>query len=124
IYDLLKNKGKLYISSIIRRKYARWIYKYRGEYRLYSGHVREYQSEQQFRELLAGNGFKVTSLKKQRFFFHLFYWIEIFLINFGLIGSKKLRQYYEKFSILEFLRKKAGFFIPGFYVVEAWAEKD
>ncbi len=124
IAGLLKPKGRLYISSIIRKKYAWWIYKYKGQIRLNPNHIREYSSEQAFGDLLSRNGFKVISLNQKPFFFSLSYWLEICLVNFGLIKADQLRRRIDQNSFLGFLHKYLKVPIPGFYLIEALAEKN
>ena len=123
IRKLIRDKGKLYISSIIRKKHAQWFYRYNGEVRLNPKHIREYNSEEEFTNLLEDNGFKIIKSQTTKFPFPLFDWLEIFLINFKLVTSESLNRWYERFPLLRFMKKRLVFLIPGFYIIEALAEK-
>ena len=93
IYDSLKSGGSLYISSIIRKPLAWYIYRYNGEVRLSPMHVKEYKNLEEFTSLLTNNGFKIL--------------------------EARAKQYYMKCWSVPLLRGKFGVPLPGFKRCEA-----
>lgn len=57
---LLRYDGLLYISSVVKRPWGVWLYRRDGEFRLDPTHIREYESEKEFKITLKNSGFEVT----------------------------------------------------------------
>lgn len=58
IYRIIKPRGYLYISTVIKKWYGCWIYWNNG-FKLDPTHVREYKSKEEFIDLLKNNRFDV-----------------------------------------------------------------
>jgi len=68
IYDLLEPNGRLFISSIIKRPYALYIYKNKkGEPSICPEHEREYTSLTDFGTMVSESGFNIYNIKKRPF---------------------------------------------------------
>jgi len=68
MYKLLNPNGRLFISSIIRRPYALYIYKNKkGEVSVNPDHEREYLSLTHFGTTLIDSRFKIYNIKKRPF---------------------------------------------------------
>ena len=62
IRRLLKPEGLLYMSSVIKRPRALWIYCRKGAVRLDPTHIREYRSEEEFLATVRKPGFKILNV--------------------------------------------------------------
>lgn len=62
-WRLLVPGGTLFVTSILRRKNAFWIYRRGGGFRLDPTHEREYPSEEDFRDVVDSCGFTVRAVE-------------------------------------------------------------
>lgn len=93
IYTSLKPNGVLYITSIIRKPGAWYIYAYHNEPRLSPMHIKEYNSIEEFVALLQRHKFKIL--------------------------QAQAKQYRLKFWSIPLIRGKLSVPIPKFYTAEA-----
>jgi len=57
VYSLLKPQSYFYISSVLKKKNAFWIYRNNGRIVLDPTHIHEFESQDEFISLLKKNGF-------------------------------------------------------------------
>lgn len=113
ISRLAKKGGKLYLTTVFKKKYAWYFYRNSGHWVLDPTHVREYTQEADLLNLVKMNGFQVVRNQKSLFAFPL---SDFFARRLG--GSLKFYRH-------QFLRQVRVFKIPipGYYVWELVAEK-
>lgn len=64
MYRILSDDGLLYLSTIIKKRYAWYFYRCNGKWVLDPTHVREYTKESQLLDLLESQGFEILENKK------------------------------------------------------------
>jgi SAM-dependent methyltransferase len=64
MYRLLKDDGSLYLTTIIKRKWAWYFYRCNGKWTLDPTHVREYNEEHDLLDILSDHGFDVLINQK------------------------------------------------------------
>jgi 2-polyprenyl-3-methyl-5-hydroxy-6-metoxy-1,4-benzoquinol methylase len=117
IHRLLKKDGIAFISSIIKKPYAFYIYRIKGEFRLDPTHVREYSSKEEFIEIIENNNLKVIKIKLKKIKYPLFELIFRLLISKNLLKTDSVRSLYmnnKLFRKLRFLSLP----IIGYYSIE------
>jgi 2-polyprenyl-3-methyl-5-hydroxy-6-metoxy-1,4-benzoquinol methylase len=117
IYRLLKKDGIAFISSIIKKPFAYYIYRIKGEIRLDPTHVREYSSKEEFIDIIENNNLKVIKTNMKKIKYPLFELIFRFLINKNLLKTDYVRSLYMNnrlFRKLRFLSLP----IIGYYSIE------
>jgi len=121
INRILKKNGKLYLSSVVKKKYAWYFYKKNNQRVLDPTHLREYSSKNEFINLLKSNGFKILKSKLQVFKFPPIDFL-IRHIYFRFFKYKNKGTIYEKHKLLKKLR---SFKLPiiGYYNIEVVAKK-
>lgn len=118
IMRVLKPGGTLYIASLVRSKYSWWYYKtLEGKWGLDPTHLREYVSEDQFKEVISKGGFDLqeTCLTKLRLS------VLEFLIRRLLVPIFKIKdpnEIFVKSRILDYVRRKFNIRPPGYFIVE------
>ena len=64
MYRLLKDDGILYLTTIIKRRWAWYFYRCNGKWTLDPTHVREYNEEHELLDILSAHGFDVSINQK------------------------------------------------------------
>jgi len=102
IKRLLQPNGILFISSVIKKKHAMYLYYRGGKFLLDPTHIKEYGSTEEFTDLLKNAHLSVIGIKTSQIKFPLFDLLLRFLIKCGLgFGS----QFYIQHKSLGFLRQ-------------------
>jgi len=95
IYNTLKVKGLLYLSTVFKKKYAWYFYRNKGKWVIDPTHLREYTEREQLLRIVEKFDFKI--LEESRIM-HQFPLIDFFLKRLGFKGNVY------KNSIIKFLR--------------------
>jgi len=113
IKKTLHTDGYLFISSVIKKWYGWWIYKYNGKVRCDPTHIREYNSKEEFVNLLKRNGFKILKTKLRPFRPSIINGVVRYLVKKGMLSEDKARQFIKK--------ARLKIIVPGYYIVEVIA---
>lgn len=123
VKKVLTQDGHLFISTVVKRKNAWWIYKNKnGERVCDPTHVREYSSVSDFIKLLKKTGFKIVETKSVPFFPSIINALIRMIVKF----SPKSEPYWRKKTktkICQFLNKVLRVRAPGYYVLEVIVQK-
>ncbi len=119
IHRLLKEDGKAYISSVIRKRPGIWLYRNNGKWVLDPTHVREYSSESEFVTLCERNGLTVIKTKITPCRFPICDMAVRLLIRGKLISPDIARYLFLSHSLLQRSIRRVRFPILGFYIIEA-----
>jgi ubiquinone/menaquinone biosynthesis C-methylase UbiE len=125
LYRVLKPRGGLWISSVLRKRWAWYIYKNQwGKWVLDPTHVREYKNREEFTQLVAHNGFVVivSSVEPLRFpVVDLFYKL---LIRLGLLIPERAVFAFDKCpGALQRLRATITLPVLGYSQISVLAQK-
>ncbi len=128
IARLLRPGGWFYVASVIRGPHAFWLYKGKPpapeRWQLDPTHMREYESEQQFRSVLEHPGLELETLRSSQLEFPLTDFVFRAASAAGLIAREKLPELYLTLPpIAARLRRAIGVPIPGYRWVEAAGRK-
>lgn len=120
IKRLLKGRGLVYISSVIKKWYGAYFYFKDGSFRLDPTHVREYSSVDELVGLIANQGFEIISVKTRQVMFPLSDLIARLFIKIGLL--KPNVRFYQQHTFLYEIRR---LLIPvvGYKSIEVLARK-
>jgi len=119
---LLKSDGVAYISSVFKKWYGIYIYRYKGKFRLDPTHIREYSSKDDFLDLLEKNGLKILECRIKIVKYPLTDIIIRILIKTGLIKPSDARTIYLKSKWIKSFRR---LLLPifGYYSIGVLCEK-
>jgi len=121
IHRLLKRRGILYISSVVKKRYGWYIHRCNNKWSLDPTHLREYSSEQEFTFLIENAGFEIDKVKMTLYkFIPLDFLIR--RIYFPLFKPKDVNSFFLRHKILRRLRI-IKIPIPGYYIIEVVAIK-
>lgn len=124
IVRVLKTKGRCYIATVIRKKWAVYIYRKNGNFTLDPTHVYEFKSKEELYDLLRKNGLKVNLMQLEQCKYSLIELQIKLMLKLGIIKpSIENRQLFVNNQFLEFIKKNFQIPIPGFQIVEAVCEK-
>jgi ubiquinone/menaquinone biosynthesis C-methylase UbiE len=120
IKRLLKPKGLLFLSSVIKKKYAIYFYHKHGTFLLDPTHVKEYGSANELVDLVKQEDFGIIGAKTNRITFPV---LDIFMRVLIKCGLNFDNRFYIKHKKLSFFRKLA---IPvlGYQNVDVLAQKN
>jgi len=120
---VMKKDSRCYISTIMKKEWSIYFYRYNNEFVLDPTHVSEFKSESEFTKLLQSAGFKVLEIRKTRRSYALFELILKLLIKSGFLRPKlEIRDFFKSHFWGNFIRRKLVLPIPGFYQLEALCE--
>ena len=120
IRRLLKCHGLAYVSSVIKKPWAVYVYFKKGSFRLDPTHVREYSSERQFLDTMAHEGFETVRVETQPVRFPVLDLVARLSIKGGLAEPDV--EFYQKHKNLSRLRK-LKLAVIGYQTVEALVRK-
>jgi len=102
IHRILKPEGHLWISTVVKKPYGFWIYWNKG-FKLDPTHIKEYESEEEFLNLLRDSKFEINKYKTEDVKYPI---IDLF-IRFGTkLNLIKLDpRFYLRHKILEKIRR-------------------
>lgn len=120
IRRLLRSKGLVYVSSVIKKWHGVYFYFKSGSFRLDPTHKREYSSAGEFSSLIEGKGFEITHVRTRQVMFPLVDLILRLLAKVGLIEVNVT--FYQQHK---FLNKTRRLQVPviGYSVIEVLAKK-
>lgn len=136
IFRILKPGGKLFIASLISKygndrfymlKYG-WRYGWRfyqavpGKWFVDPTHLREYESQEHFLRVVSNGGFKVLNSHTERLRLSFMEFV-VRRIIVPLFRPAEPNKIFSKYPMLNFLRTKIQIQPPGYFLVEALAEK-
>jgi SAM-dependent methyltransferase len=117
IARILRPGGWWYVGSVVRRRYAWWVYKVDGVRRLDPTHVREYESPGQLLAVLAHPQLRATQTRVGLLPFPLTDLVMRALARAGVLSDARAAAIYREHPALLRLRK-LPLFPPGFRLVE------
>lgn len=122
---LLKDGGKCYISSIIKRPWAVYFYRRNGKFVLDPTHINEFDSEKSFLKLFKAKNVKIVDFSsKLRIYSILELFLKI-LIKLKILKSGiELRDFFVNNKLMNFVKSFLIIPVPGFYQVEVLYEKN
>ena len=118
IYRVLKPGGYLYISSVVKKWYDRWIYRCNGKVTCDPTHLREYKSIEEFNQLIKNNKFKIEKTRIYQFKPSLMNTFKRILIKYRIISEDNARNS----KILSFF-SNLKIPAPGYFIVESLSTK-
>lgn len=122
---ILKPKGVLYITTVIKRWYGFYFYRNKGKIVLDPTHVKEYKSKNEFLDLFKNTNFKIIKVKIKPISFPITDLFLRFLIKLRFITpSCKIRKYYLGYRWLVVLRNVFRLPVVGYYSIEVITEKE
>lgn len=116
IKRLLKKDGRAYISSVIKGKYAFYIYKNKGVIRLDPTHVREYDSKEDLESIIISEGLYPIERKVRKCKYSLIDLVFRAILRMKLIKADN--KIFLKKNKLNKLRDKIQIPIPGYKSIE------
>lgn len=114
ISRILKKNGTVYLSTVFKKWYAWYFYKYNGKWALHPEHIREYTKDKQLIDLFEKEDFKILENKKKLFWFPL---VE------PIFRKLKIRRNIFENKFIKLLRN-IKFPIIGYYEWELFFEKN
>ncbi len=120
IRRLLKHGGFLYVSSVIKKRWAVYVYFKKGSFKLDPTHVREYSSVQEFVSLLAKGGLEIIDVETRQVSFPLLDLVIRLLIRIELLEPHV--GYFQMHKNLSKLREPR-LPIIGYQIVETLTKK-
>lgn len=115
VYQILNPNGYFYVSTVVKKCMAFYIYRNNGKFRLDPTHVREYSSKEEFLSLLKRNGFEIISWRTTNVSYPIMDLIVRVLIKVGKLKPDPL--FYQKHKMLEKLRV-IKFKVVGYHTIE------
>ncbi|MDH5266300.1 MAG: class I SAM-dependent methyltransferase [Candidatus Bathyarchaeota archaeon] len=120
IKRLVKRRGLVYISSVIKKQYGVYPYFKNGSFRLDPTHVREYSSADEFVGLITSKGFEVIEVETRQVMFPLLDLVIRLFFKIGLLEPYvRFYQQHEMFSKIRRLRMP----VVGYGIIEVLARK-
>lgn len=119
---LAKEDGYVYVSSVVRKWYGVYIYRNYGEFRLDPTHLREYESEEEFLDLLQRNGLKVVDVRLNAVSFSILDLLIRLLIQVNLVNPTGLQDFFLRHELIVKLRTLLKVRIFGYYTIEVLAK--
>lgn len=103
IKRILKKGGKFIVSSVYKKRWAWYFYRYNGKWVLDPTHIREYSSPLEFRRIFEEEGLKLEVIRTEKIYYPL---IDPFLRLFNINRLKYLK-FFRRIKIR----------IPGYYKI-------
>lgn len=122
ICKITRPGGSLYLSSVIRKKYGWWIYRNNGRIVCDPTHVREYDSEKSFIDLIESHGFRVHRRAVVHFSPSLLNAVMRLFHRWGLLSENRLRALYQ-YGFIRWLSQVIRLPIPGYLIIDVIARK-
>ena len=119
IKRLLRKRGLAYISSVVKSKYAIYLYFRNSSFRLDPTHIREYASVDEFASLLSSEGFDILDIQIEKIAYPVSDLIVRLFIRAGLVEPNSKFYHKQNLNIVRKLRVP----IIGFYSVGALVRK-
>jgi len=121
IKRILKPDGKLYIASLIKKRYGFWYYKTKeGKWGMDPTHLREYASKEEFEGVLTTGGFSVIETNT--------YSLKLSVLEFltrrvvvPIFKPKNPNSFFVKNKFFDFLRRNINIHPPGYLIIETVA---
>lgn len=124
IRRVMKLKSRCYISTIMRDKRAIYFYRRNKKFVLDPTHLHEFQSKEEFCQLLHNTGLKIIDIRLTQRTYSLLELMLKILIRKKVIPSKLItRDIFGKNIFLSFLQRSLTVQVPNFYQLEALCEK-
>ena len=120
IARLVKPGGFAYLSSVVKRRWAVYIYFKQGSFRLDPTHLREFSSEKELLDLLTSEQFEIVRAETRPIEFPLLELLVRLLTVSGL--ARPDTEFFQKHKRLDRLRK-LRLRLPGYDTVEVLARK-
>ena len=122
---LLKNGGKCYISSIVKRPWAIYFYRNNGKFVLDPTHVNEFDSEKSFLKLFKTKELRIIDFSSKLRTYSIVELILKVLIKSKILRSSiELRDFFVNNKLMNFVKSFLIIPVPGFYQVEVLHEKN
>jgi len=119
IKRLIKPDGKLYIASLIKKKYGFFYYKtLEGKWGMDPTHLREYASRSEYENVLIDGGFKIIETTTSALKLSLFEFI-VRRIIVPIFKPKNANSFFLKYKLMNFLRVHINIHPPGYLIVES-----
>lgn len=124
IARVLKKNARCYIATVIRKKWAIYIYRKDGHFTLDPTHIHEFESKEELCNILKKNGLKINLMQSKQCKYSLTELQLKLMLKLGIIKpSIENRQLFVNNQFLEFIKKNSQIPIPGFQIIEAVCEK-
>lgn len=124
IVRILKKNARCYIATVIRKKWALYLYRKNGHFTLDPTHVHEFSSQKELHMLLKRNGLIIKSTNIKQCKYSLVELQIKLMIKLGIIKpSIKNRQLFVNNRLLRFIKENLQIPIPGFQIIEVVCEK-
>ncbi len=123
VYRVLRERSYLIISTVVKKKWSVYFYRKNNRFVLDPTHIKEYESQEEFMELLRKNGFIIQKIVCHITKYSLLELVARLFIKLNLVKPQRGRDMYVRnrcmFKISQFLQ------IPvcGFYEIEACCKK-
>lgn len=114
-HRIIKPKGYLYISTVIKKWYGIWVY-WNSGFKCDPTHIREYRSKKEFMTLLKRNGFEIIEYKISNISYSVMDLIIRIFIRLNLIRPNS--EFYLEHAILGKIRQLINLKIVGYQNIE------
>ena len=123
IFRVLKDKGFLIISTVIKKRWAIYFYRTNHKFVLDPTHVKEYGSQEEFLTLLRKNSFDIEGIVTRMVRYSLLELITRLLIKLNLVKPQRARDIYVKNEYLSKITQFLQVPICGFYEIAVRCKK-
>ncbi len=123
VYRVLKNKGCLIISTVVKKKWSVYFYRRNNKFVLDPTHIREYGSEEEFLTLLGENGFNIQKIVCHMTKYSLLELAVRLFIKLNLVKPQRVRDMYVENSFMFKISQFLQIPVCGFYEIEACCKK-
>jgi SAM-dependent methyltransferase len=122
IARLLRRGGWWYIGSVLRGRWAWWVYRVDGQRRLDPTHVREYRTPEAFRTAIEHPQLRITSFEVSPLRYPATDMLLRGLASIGALSHGEVAGVYARHRVATWLRR-ARFRVPGYRLIEAAGTK-
>jgi ubiquinone/menaquinone biosynthesis C-methylase UbiE len=117
LYRILKQNGHLYLSTVLKRWYAIYIYRREGRFTLSRNHLREYGHPKEVEDMIRNTGFIVRGVKITPFKWSLAEVLFHFL-QFLKLVRVDLLEWKRRSKKVDRLLREIRVPVPGYYKLE------
>jgi ubiquinone/menaquinone biosynthesis C-methylase UbiE len=121
IKRILRPNGRLYIASVVKKRFGWWYFRTPdGRWALDPTHLREYESQEQFEEVIRSGGFTIEKTAMNRFWLSVLEFV-VRRIVVPIFKPEKIHGVFMTNKFLDFLRKRINIHPPGYFIIEVVA---
>lgn len=120
LYRVTKHNGSCVVSTVIKKKWAIYLYRKDGHFVCDPTHQKEYTSKDELVKIFKKAGFKKIKFEQRRITFSVLELILRFLISTHLMSPQTARTFFDHNFLLNRLRYKVNFPLLGYF--QGWIQ--